>query len=92
MLQGSHFLLLVHLSCVKSQLLELFYHIVREVQGSLINQATTRVWRKGRKSLQEEEIPMEILGRTVVAIFSYIPILFLERYLQELLPNRLIHF
>jgi hypothetical protein len=26
MLQGSHFLLLVHLSCVKSRLLELFYH------------------------------------------------------------------
>jgi len=32
MLQGSHFLLLVHLSRTKSELWELFYHITREVQ------------------------------------------------------------
>ena len=32
MLQGSHFLLLIHLSLAKSKLLELFYHIAREVR------------------------------------------------------------
>ena len=37
-------------------------------------------------SLQKRRIPMEILGRTVVAI-SYISILFLEGYLQGLLLN-----
>jgi len=41
-LQGSYFLLLVHISRAKSKLLELFYHIMREVQESLINQATTK--------------------------------------------------
>jgi hypothetical protein len=48
MLQGSHFLLFVHLSHAKSKLLELFYHITREVQESLINQAPTKMWRKDR--------------------------------------------
>jgi len=34
MLQGRHFLLLVHLSRAKSVLLKLFYHIAGEMQGS----------------------------------------------------------
>jgi hypothetical protein len=34
MLEGSYFLLFVHLSLAKSELLELFYHIAGEVQRS----------------------------------------------------------
>ena len=42
MLQGSHFLLLIHLSLAKSELLELFYHIAREVQESPERENPTR--------------------------------------------------
>jgi len=47
MLQGSHFLLLIHLSLAKSVLLELFYHIegVQKMQGKARNDAPSVVAR-----------------------------------------------
>jgi len=51
MLQGSHFLLLVHFSRTESKLLELFYHIARGVQGSPEEENPTQDSKiKGQKS------------------------------------------
>jgi len=71
MLQDSHFLLLVHLSCVKSKLLSrLFYHITRGVQESPEGEILNKI-QKSKVKNQRSKIKMTIQNAKLKKAYTF---------------------